>query len=280
LDRALIDTGAQHTLLTRAAAAAAGVELGPQWSEMVGFASFSARPAVVRTLRIGELTLWDVPVLVADSPQLLQAGGQASLGIDLLHHLRIVLDYPARRLIAADSGASIGLAPDVATPDAAAHLGDPAWEIPLWTFSFAALSQGTLAGGANARTLIDTGNRSGTFVSTSWANQHLGNQRLDDSHRVDEPLADKRLAGESSPGEPSTGSGQGAVLGRMLIEHWRLGDRDLGRWPIQGSLPPALERLGIMDVLVGHDLLAGYRVDIDLAHRKLRLSRSAGLASP
>ena len=38
----------------------------------------------------------------------------------------------------------------------------------------------------------------------------------------------------------------------------------MANWPVRGTLSPELERLDIVDLLVGHDLLSRYRVEIDL----------------
>jgi len=240
-----VDTGGQHTIVSRAAAAAAGLEQGEEPRSMVGFAEFSARPAIVRRMRIGEVSLSDVPVFVADSPPLLASGGQVSLGIDLMSVLDFTLDYPRARMTVVDRRVAGSSVESPAPAD-----GGKVWEIPVWTFSFAALAQGRLPDGEFARTLIDTGNCSGTFVSSDWS-RHLRS------------------------------SGHVAALARRLgftrpaIGQWRLGDRELERWPVRGTLPPGLDRLGVLDVLVGHDLLADYRVEVDLANRRMRLARAA-----
>jgi hypothetical protein len=41
---------------------------------------------------------------------------------------------------------------------------------------------------------------------------------------------------------------------------------------VRGTLPADLERLNVVDVLIGHDLLARYRVEIDLPGRRLTLN--------
>lgn len=246
LARAFVDTGAQHTLLTPAAAAAAGVEAGPDGVDLVGFSSFPARPAVVRRLRLGNVVLHDVPVYVADSPPLAQAGGQASLGIDLLYHLRVVMDYPRQQAIVAPAvldGAT--REPAGGAANGTQHAG---WEIPLWTFSSACLAQGRMADGSIARTLIDTGNSQGTYLSSRWASR-----RLPDC----QPFKHWFLLRQR--------------MGRFSLARWQLGGEELADWPVRGTLPSQLERLDLVDLLVGQDLLARYRVEIDLAGRRLRL---------
>lgn len=246
LTRAFVDTGAQHTLLTSAAAAAAGVELGPDGVDLVGFSSFPARPGLVRRLRLGSVELHDVPVYVGDSPPLAQAEGQASLGIDLLYHLRVVMDYPRQQATIAPALRDAG----TREPASTRAEGDQrsSWEIPLWTFSNTCLAQGRMADGSIARTLIDTGNGQGTYLSRRWASRRLPDFQ---------PFKNWYLLRHR--------------VGRFSLARWELGSEELADWPVRGTLPGDLERLDLVDVLVGHDLLARYRVEIDLAGRALRL---------
>ncbi len=244
LPRAFVDTGAQHTVLTRAAAEAAGVELAPVDIPLVGFASFSTRPGLIRRLQLGDVTLRDVPVYVGDSPALLQAGGQASLGIDLLHHLRVTMDYPAQQ-------ATIEA---VSPADSRQPLAKGEWEIGLWTFSQVCLAQVAMPDGSFARTLIDTGNPRGTYLSPRWANRRL-------------------------PDFPSLRGwyAQHYRRGRYSLADWQLDGRQFSSWPVLDTLPRPLERMDVVDLLLGLDLLAEYRVEIDLPARHLRLHRDAPL---
>jgi hypothetical protein len=246
LPQVFVDTGAQHTLLTPAAAAAAGVEVGPDCVAMVGFSNFRARPAIVRQLRLGELVLDDVPVYVGESPALAQVAGQASLGIDLMYHVRFVMDYPRRQVIVEPAATASGSREPVAEPSPAD------WEIPLWTFSQTCLAQGRMPDGEFARTLIDTGNRQGTYLSSRWANRRLPDFQ---------PL--------------KTWFVQRYHLGKYSVGRWELGNLQLQNWPVRGILPAGLERLDVVDLLVGHDLLSHYRVEIDLPARRLILSEPA-----
>jgi hypothetical protein len=45
-------------------------------------------------------------------------------------------------------------------------------------------------------------------------------------------------------------------------------------WPLTDRLPAEVDRLDVVDVLVGRDLLWKYRATIDLGHRVLRLHAS------
>jgi hypothetical protein len=235
-----IDTGSQHVIMTSEAAKAAGVRIGPSGIRLVGFAHLVARPALVETLELGGLTLHDVPVLVGDSPPLVAAKGQMTLGTELMHHVRFTIDYPAGEVSAHGANDAEPVGGDAA-----------AWEIPVWTFSQICLAQGRMASGALARVLIDTGDRQGSYISTRWAQRNL-------------------------PGFPRTA---GPVLFKVKHPHLRLDKMDLGNdrlrdWPLIDTLPRDLERIDAVDLLLGHDLLADYRVTFDLARRVIRLETS------
>ncbi len=82
-----IDTGAQHSLMTTAAARRAGVTLGKTATPLVGFAGLRAQPGVLETLQLGGLTLHNVPILVGDRAPLVALNGQMALGTELMHHV-------------------------------------------------------------------------------------------------------------------------------------------------------------------------------------------------
>jgi predicted aspartyl protease len=232
-----IDTGAQHSLMTTAAARRAGVTIGKTATQLVGFAGLQAQPAVLETLQLGGLTLHDVPILVGDSVPLLALNGQMTLGTELMHHVCFTVDYPAGRVLV-----------EPANRDRSVARSESNWQIPLWTFSQACLVQGRTAGGAGARTLVDTGNRSGTFVSPRWARQNLPRYQ-----------------------PPGAGLVFKFKQRDLTIESLELGDHSLDDWPVVDMLPGSLERLDLVDLLVGHDLLRSYRVTLDIAARTLLL---------
>ena len=236
LPMVFIDTGAQHTLITTEVARAAGVVIGKEATQLVGFSTFSARPAVLPRLRLGELTIYDVPVLVGDSAALGLSKGQGALGTDLMHHLRLTLDLPGRSLTAEPIG----------TRDNAQQPSTESWDIPLWTFSRACLAQGQLPNGRYARTLIDTGNCVGTFVSRRWTSG------LDQGR-------------EGADGAPRP------RMRNFHLAGLQLGNETLPRWPVAGTLPRDLERMGAIDLVIGYDLLWQYEVTVDLRRRLLRL---------
>jgi hypothetical protein len=236
LPMVFVDTGTQHTIMTRRAAENAGLRLGANGTALVGFVGLAAQPAVLDALELGELTLFNVPVLVGDSPALVAAKGQMALGTELMHHVRFTLDYPGRRVLA-----------DRAARPPAAHDTDPRWEIPLWTFSQACLARAETARGT-ARVLVDTGNRSGAYLSARWAQRHLPQFQRPGSAMIFKFRQ------------------QGFVLDTM-----ELGNCPLVNWPILDRIPRDLERLDIVDVLVGRDLLWPYRLSIDMHRRVLRL---------
>jgi aspartyl protease len=237
-----IDTGAQHTLMTTSAAQAAGVAIGPSDTILIGFSGLKARPGVLANLRLGSLSLHDVPVLVGNSAPLMTARGQMALGTDLMHHVRFTLDYPSRRVLA-----------EPAESPRVVNQGQPRWEIPLWTFSQACLARGQLPDGATARVLIDTGDRAGTFVSSRWARRTFSPLALPNSTMV---FKYKHRG--------------------LALDTMELGGYTLRDWPVVDRIPRELERLDLVDVLVGRDLLGKYQVTIDLGQRVLQLQGDSG----
>lgn len=236
-----IDTGAQHTLITAEAAQSAGVRIGPGSTRLVGFGGLDARPGVLDTLRIGALTIHDVPVLVGNSAPLKALRGQMSLGTELMHHVRLTIDYPRRRVSASPATMSDK---DSASP--------AAWTIPLWTFPQAILAEATLPDGHKARVLVDTGDRAGTFVSARWARRNLPG-----FHRSNAPIVFKFKRRD------------------LMLPQMELGNQSLVHWPVLDTMPHELERLDLVDVLMGHDVLWPYRVTVDLRERVLRLEGEA-----
>jgi hypothetical protein len=233
-----IDTGAQHNLMTVEAARRAGVVLGSSSTHLVGFAGLNARPGVIRSLELGGITLHDVPVLVGQPKPLVSAGGQMTLGIELMHHVRFTIDYPLARV-----SAEPALAPAVRTA--------ASWEIPVWTFSQACLAQVEMPSGQMGRALVDTGDRRGTYVSRRWARRNV-----------------PRFA------RPDAGLIFKFKQRDLVIDEMKLGSRPLEDWAVLDTLPAALEKLDLVDVLLGHDLLSGYRLTIDLRRRVFELGDS------
>jgi hypothetical protein len=232
-----IDTGAQHTLLTAGAAREAGVKLGANSTHLVGFAGLEAQPGVIDTLQLGELTVYDVPVLVGQSVPLVATGGQLTLGLDIMHHLRFTIDYPAGRVFVQPAR------------EPAANC-EECWTIPVWTFPQACLCT-VNTGSTSGRAIVDTGDRRGTFLSSRWARRHLIGYRA----------ADASLIFKFKPRD-------------LVIEQLELGTRTLSNWPVVDTFPNSLERLDVADVLLGHDVLASYALTIDLLGRVLQLRES------
>jgi len=247
-----VDTGAQTSVMTVAAAKLAGVQMGAATTPLVGFRAASATPGVIATLRLGSLTLHNVPVLVGDSAPLVAQGGQMALGTELMHHVRFTIDYPRRQIWAEKAGQRTtgdGLNPPSGST--------PHWEIPVWTFSQACLCAGMRPGGEGARVLLDTGNRAGTFVSPRWARSNVAHFRR------------------------PTGSLVFKFKPRNLfLDDLEIGGQALRQWPVLDILPADLERLDLVDVLVGHDLLAPYQLTIDLQRRVFELRGNPPTPAP
>jgi hypothetical protein len=238
-----IDTGAQHTLMTVAAARAAGVSVGAGGMQLMGFKGLTAAPGVIETLELGDLVLYDVPVVVGDSAPLVALGGQMALGTELMHHVRLHVDYAARRVTAQ--------AADAPSSETVPAL----WDIPVWTFSQICLARGQLPSGTMARVLIDTGDSAGTFVSYRWGRRHIPQLQAAGS-----PLV-FRLKKRN-----------------MSLEMLELGSLTLSTWPVADTIPSELDRLNLVDVILGHDLLWPYRLSIDLRARMLQVR--AGTRAP
>jgi Aspartyl protease len=237
-----IDTGAQYTLMTAQAAQAAGVTVGDSGMQLIGFRGLTARPGVIETLELGDLVLYDVPVLVGDSAPLVAVDGQMSLGTELMHHVRFHIDFPARRVTAEPAGRVSAKSPP-----------PPIWDIPVWTFSQICLARGQLAAGPMARVLVDTGNRSGTFVSYRWARRHMPQLRGANSSLV---FRFKKR--------------------NMTLDMLDLGSQSLAAWPVADTMPAELDGLNQVDVILGHDLLWPYELTIDLPRRVLELRPGTG----
>ncbi len=244
LPLAFIDTGGQHTLMTAAAARDAGVHIGSSSTQLTGFIGLSAQAGLIDTLALGSLVLHDVPVLVGDSPPLVAARGQMSLGTDLMHHVRFTIDYPARQVMAEPA----------TRPRATAS--EPAWLIPVWTFPQICLARGEMPDGAAARVLVDTGNRAGTFVSYRWARRNLP--------QLEGPSASMVFRYKKRD---------------LTLDALELGSGRLTDWPVVDTIPTELDRLHLVDVMLGCDLLAPYRLTIDLPARVLEL-RAASQVPP
>ncbi len=232
LPMVFVDTGTQHTIMTRRAAAMAGLAVDDSATRLVGFGGLDAQPAVLESLALGELTLRNVPVLVGNSAALMSANGQMAIGTELMHHVRFTLDYPNRQVSVeyADGPAS--------QPERSDQ-----WAIPLWTFSRACLTRADTTHGL-ARVLVDTGNRTGTYLSARWARRHLPTFRRPEASMIFKFRH------------------QGLTLDTM-----ELGSATLLDWPIWDRIPRELERIDVVDVLLGRDLLWSYRITIDLPQR-------------
>ena len=239
---AIIDTGASHTLLSTATAHEAGVEIGSDQRQAAGSLAFSARPALVRTLQIGDIVINDVPVTVGNPPPLVITKAKVALGVNLMHHLRFTIDYPEGKVLVEPARTARPVSTD-----------DQTWEIPLWTFTEHCLSQAQLPDGEFARVLIDSGNFAQTLVWPTWARHHI----------------------EGHPGATDSLLIFAFRQPHHQIKGLRLGGRSMPEWPVMDMPPVTLRGVDLLDLLMGHDLLSQYVVTIDMRNRRLLL-KSAG----
>lgn len=247
---AIVDTGASHTLVSDAVAAACKLEVGTDKRNAAGSMNFVARAGIIRELKIGDIVLRDVPVSVGSPPPMLMTKAEAALGTDLMYRLGFTIDYPNQQV--------------EVRPLAAKEKDLPAkkpqeWDIPLWTFSDHCMSQAELPGGRFARTLIDSGNFAYTLAWPTWAHRNI------ESHPVPAKSMFIYALGTQS----------------FMVDGISLGGRTLPPWPVVDMPPVTLGGIDIIDLLMGHDLLGQYRVEVDMRGRKLRLSSPGGaLAEP
>jgi len=57
----------------------------------------------------------------------------------------------------------------------------------------------------------------------------------------------------------------------LMLESLELGSQALPPWPVIDTLPSDLDRLNLVDVILGHDVLGPYQLTIDLPGRVQQL---------
>lgn len=235
---AIVDTGASHTLFNEQTARKAGITIGSTAHAAAGSLTFTARPGFIRELKIGEITLQDVPVSVGNPPPLVITKAEAAIGLDVMMHLRFTIDY-GRAKVRVQSSRRM---------PADSERGE-AWDIPLWPFSDHCLSSGMMPNQQPTRVLIDSGNFAHTLVWPMWAKSHISDH----------------------PGPTSSIIGYALTNPRHMLRGLSLAGKSLPDWPVTDMPPVTLKDVDLLDVLMGHDLLSQYVVTVDLANRRLRL---------
>jgi hypothetical protein len=244
----IVDTGASHTLIHDSIAEKGNVESVGARHGASGSLNFSAKPGLVRELKIGDIVLANVPVNIGDPPPLVMTKAKAALGVDLMHHLEFSIDYLKKRVTVRPAG----LPPE--KPESPGQV----WDIPLFPFAEHTLSEGTLPSGAKARVLIDSGNFAYTLLWPVWGKSHV--------------------AGHKGPVkglfEFATSNPSHSIIGLTL------GGRKLPDWPVMDMPPVTLQGVDLLDLLMGNDLLSQYVVTIDMRGRRLRLRSHADAVKP
>ncbi len=243
---AIVDTGAAHTLVSQSFAKTAGLQLvGPKVAAS-GSMGFTAQSALIKELKIGPVTLRNVPVNVGDPPPLVMTQAKAALGVDVMQHLRFEIDYGNSRVRVRPAR----YAPEPADPEA--------WDIPLYAFAEHALVEARLPNGASARTIIDSGNFAATLVWPRWGQEHIAGHA--------KPAGDMMAFVRSKP--------------VTEVKGMALGGKALPNWPGLDMPPMTLEGVDLLDLLMGHDLLSQYVVTVDMQGRRLRLRSPGGKFVP
>jgi len=163
LERFVVDTGACCTILTEEAARQAGVVRSDgSTGAVMGFTSFAARAGFVHELKIGALTVRNVPVIVGSPHDFGAAGVHGALGVNLMHRVRLTLDYANEKATVARAGQPL--------PEAATAPRRP-WDVPLLTYPLSCVAEGRV-GEYPVRVLFDTGNYAAALVTAAWAQNH------------------------------------------------------------------------------------------------------------
>ena len=251
--RFLLDTGGAELILDRAYARSLGVPLfGNQRQTFAGGKSAGVDQGAIDSLRLGELTVSNVPVNVLDMAALGASIGEPALagiiGTVLLYRFLATIDYPGGALILRRKG----------TPSAKATPG--AVELPLLLADdHFILADASLNDGPPLLCFVDTGLAGGAFTC---------------------PPSTLKEAG-ITVGKKPQGSGLGGG-GKLSFKLFDVGSLSMGtarRENLQGVLgpfPPALEHeYGVrIGGLISHGYLCAYAVTFDFERMLLRLERA------
>jgi arylsulfatase A-like enzyme/predicted aspartyl protease len=244
LDRCLVDTSSTFVRLTFVAAKKAGVRFLEQGEEIdwLGTVPVKGRAGMIDEFRIGEILLRNLPVVVSEHLELGDMDCDAFLGRDLMHAVRLFIDYPNRKVKA--SPAATPLPP----------LEGQSWEIPLWTLPQGTIALGEYPEGKDVKVLIDSGRPRVTLFAPKWAKARLPDYRADAPSAVEPGSSDPRLF-----------SIKGLKLAGVGFPEWPV--YEAPEWILRGYAQE-------FDLLMGLDLLWPYRVTIDMRGRRLLLEPS------
>ncbi len=239
LSSCAIDTGAGATVLSPAAAEEAGILTAEEGvPSLLGFTEGSVRAGFVETLQLGDVTIRNVPVYVGHELPFSVMGIDAALGVDLMHHVQFTLRYAAEEV----------LVEPINTARTESDGTRESWELSLWTLPFMTLCDARYQD-TPVRLLLDTGNYDTTLVSTAWARANLP------------PRKESLLSSLANLG-----------LEEYTLTGLVLGDVELSPWSCSLAPKGAAVFDGLVDVVMGQDLLGSYDVTIDLRNRVLRLT--------
>jgi predicted aspartyl protease len=255
--RLLIDTGGAELILDAAFAATHDVStFGGEKGYFGGGRTATVQQASARTLRLGDLTLGDLPAQVMDlagiGPMLGEPELAGILGTCVLARFQATLDYPGAALVLAPRGAPLRPGPD-------------AVEVPVrMADDHYLLAVGHLDDGPPLTLFVDSGLAGGAFAA---------------------PASTLSAAGVRRSGPSVEGQGAGGAMAAWPFDVASLSlgaARREGLVGIGGAFPPQLEwALGFrIGGLVSHGFLDAYAVTIDLDRMVLVLDPGEGRTAP
>ena len=248
--RFLLDTGGGEVILDRAVARSIGVPLfGGKRQAFAGGKSAGVDQGTIDSLRLGELTVSNVPVNVLDVATLGASIGEPALagiiGTVLLYRFLATIDYPGGALVLRRKG--------VAGPRPAPG----AVELPLlMADDHFMLAEATLNDTAPLLCFVDSGLAGGAFTC---------------------PASTLKEAGIDVSKKPQgSGLGAGGKISFRLFDVTSLSMGGARRENLQGVLgpfPPVLEyEYGVrIGGLISHGYLCAFAVTFDFEHMVLRL---------
>lgn len=243
----ILDTGAADTVIDKTVAASLNLNLlGSSVGAFAGGKTATIQAAILPELRLGDMSLRQVPVVVLDTSRFRGAAGglpvSGVIGLGLMSQFLATIDYPHGRLVLSPTGTRLRNSSHAAT-------------LPMWL----AGDHFVLVDGAlnNSRQL--------SFIDTGMAGAGCT-----------APFSSIDAAGLSVAGPEQSGEGGGGTVSARAFTAptISLGPVSVKNVPcLAGVFPPSLETsLGTrIGQLVSHGALSGYAVTFDFHRMELTL---------